>query len=263
MKENTTATRRAAMGALATVGAASASGASCAQSSRRLRPAAAGSAVRLALVLRQDPDGRVLRGHQGHGYPRYGPRRPDDWDAVLKNRVEVALSTGPATSRTLNDPANHERLIAGAEKMLEPRSAAPHMVVFRNRKDADDQGLKNCAAGLKQILPVAEKAGVTVIMELLNSKRNHKDYMCDRTLGRELRGPRREELALRRLPHADHGGRRHRHHPRVPPRHRALPHRGVPPPRDRRAVSELAASARPSPKPFTDGWPTSFAHLTR
>lgn len=34
---------------------------------------------------------------------------------------------------------------------------------------------------MKRILSLAEKLGVTVCMELLNSRVNHKDYMCDRT----------------------------------------------------------------------------------
>ena len=45
----------------------------------------------------------------------------------------------------------------------------------------DETGWKNCVAGLKQILPYAETNGITIHMELLNSKVNHKDYMCDRT----------------------------------------------------------------------------------
>ena len=45
----------------------------------------------------------------------------------------------------------------------------------------DEQGLENCAVGLKRIAPIAEKYKVTVCMELLNSKRSHKDYMCDHT----------------------------------------------------------------------------------
>ena len=44
---------------------------------------------------------------------------------------------------------------------------------------SDEQGMENCALGLKRIMPMAEKHGVNVCMELLNSKRNHKDYMCD------------------------------------------------------------------------------------
>jgi hydroxypyruvate isomerase len=45
----------------------------------------------------------------------------------------------------------------------------------------DDEGLVNCAAGLKRIVGLAEKKNVTICMELLNSKVDHKDYMCDRT----------------------------------------------------------------------------------
>jgi hydroxypyruvate isomerase len=46
---------------------------------------------------------------------------------------------------------------------------------------SDEQGLENCAIGLKRLMPSAEKYGITVTMELLNSKVNHKDYMCDTT----------------------------------------------------------------------------------
>jgi hydroxypyruvate isomerase len=51
-----------------------------------------------------------------------------------------------------------------------------------SRRGMDDEtGLNNCMKGLQQILPLAEKNGITIQMELLNSKINHKDYMCDRT----------------------------------------------------------------------------------
>ena len=51
-----------------------------------------------------------------------------------------------------------------------------------SRRGMDDEtGWNNCVKGLQQILPLAEKNGITIQMELLNSKVNHKDYMCDRT----------------------------------------------------------------------------------
>jgi hydroxypyruvate isomerase len=46
---------------------------------------------------------------------------------------------------------------------------------------SDEEGLENCAIGLKRIVGLAEEKKVTVCMELLNSKVNHADYMCDRT----------------------------------------------------------------------------------
>jgi hydroxypyruvate isomerase len=46
---------------------------------------------------------------------------------------------------------------------------------------SDEIGLRNCVDGLKQILPIAEKRGVIIQMELLNSKVDHKDYMADKS----------------------------------------------------------------------------------
>jgi hydroxypyruvate isomerase len=61
--------------------------------------------------------------------------------------------------------------------------------VFSGNRDgmSDGEGLENCVRGLKRITPTAERLGVTVCMELLNSKVDHKDYMCDHTTwGAEL-----------------------------------------------------------------------------
>ena len=57
------------------------------------------------------------------------------------------------------------------------------MIVFSGNRAGlpDADGLKNCAIGLRRITPLADTCGVTVIMELLNSKVDHGDYMCDRT----------------------------------------------------------------------------------
>jgi hydroxypyruvate isomerase len=58
-----------------------------------------------------------------------------------------------------------------------------NLICFSGNRNgmANEVGMKNCADGLKQIMATAEKHGVTIIMELLNSKVNHKDYMCDRS----------------------------------------------------------------------------------
>jgi hydroxypyruvate isomerase len=59
----------------------------------------------------------------------------------------------------------------------------PNVICFSGNRAgmADDEGMKNCAEALKQIVGLAEEKKVTLCMELLNSKRNHKDYMCDHT----------------------------------------------------------------------------------
>jgi hydroxypyruvate isomerase len=46
---------------------------------------------------------------------------------------------------------------------------------------SDEDGIKNCAIGLRRIAPICEKHNVVAVMELLNSKVNHKDYQCDHT----------------------------------------------------------------------------------
>jgi len=59
----------------------------------------------------------------------------------------------------------------------------PNIICFSGNRAgmSDEEGLENCAIGLKRIAPIAEKHKVTVCMELLNSKHDHKDYMCDHT----------------------------------------------------------------------------------
>ncbi|MCX8090386.1 MAG: TIM barrel protein, partial [Verrucomicrobiae bacterium] len=85
----------------------------------------------------------------------------------------------------LNRIENHDRIVAWMEETipLAARFGAPNVICFSgNRRGLDDEkGLEHCAIGLKRIMPVAEKHKVTVIMELLNSKRTHKDYQCDHT----------------------------------------------------------------------------------
>ncbi|HVE78995.1 MAG TPA: TIM barrel protein, partial [Gemmatimonadaceae bacterium] len=56
-------------------------------------------------------------------------------------------------------------------------------ICFSGNRDgvSDEQGLETCARGLAALLPAAERRGVTLCMELLNSKVDHPGYQCDRT----------------------------------------------------------------------------------
>tara|TARA_R110001592_G_scaffold176654_1_gene416684 strand:- start:369 stop:1079 length:711 start_codon:yes stop_codon:yes gene_type:complete len=84
-----------------------------------------------------------------------------------------------------NDPLLHDSLVENSEKILPQIAEAgmTNMIVFSgNRRDLSDaEGLRNCAAGLKRITPLAESLGVNIVMELLNSKVNHPDYQCDKS----------------------------------------------------------------------------------
>jgi hydroxypyruvate isomerase len=85
----------------------------------------------------------------------------------------------------LNDRNNHAAIKAFMEEKIPPMAAAgqKNMIVFSgNRRGLSDQeGLEICAEGLDMIVPIAQRYGVTLCMELLNSKVNHPDYQCDRT----------------------------------------------------------------------------------
>lgn len=110
---------------------------------------------------------------------------PKDWPLLKKYEIECAMCNGAEISLTegWNDPQYHETLIKNYTEMIPKVSEAgfTNLICFSgNRKGMDDKvGMKHCADGLKKILPLAEKHGVIIQMELLNSKVDHKDYMCD------------------------------------------------------------------------------------
>jgi hydroxypyruvate isomerase len=108
-----------------------------------------------------------------------------DFPTLKKHGLTCAMVLGSpgGIASGLNRLENHDKIVAWMEQTI-PQVAefgAPNVICMSgNRKGmSDDQGLENCVAGLKRIAPVAEKHKVTVCMELLNSKRDHKDYMCD------------------------------------------------------------------------------------
>ncbi len=80
---------------------------------------------------------------------------------------------------------HHEQLIKKYEEIAPTVAEAgfKNIICFSgNRKGmSDEQGLENCAIGLKRVMPICEKYKVVAVMELLNSRIDHKDYMCDHT----------------------------------------------------------------------------------
>ncbi len=93
----------------------------------------------------------------GHQWHPYGLSRVEEHDRI-ENEVKAKLETAA-------------------------KWHIPCLIVFSgNRGGMDDAtGIRNCAIGLRRLAPLAEAAGVTLVMELLNSKVDHHDYMCDRT----------------------------------------------------------------------------------
>ena len=110
-----------------------------------------------------------------------------DFPTLKKHGLTCAVVSGVPGGITsgLNRLENHDKILAYMEQTLPVVAGfgAPNVICFSgNRKGmSDEQGLANCVTGLKRIAPLAERHKVTVIMELLNSKVNHPDYMCDHT----------------------------------------------------------------------------------
>jgi hydroxypyruvate isomerase len=110
---------------------------------------------------------------------------PEDWPLMKKYGIHASMcwGAGKGINEGWNDPKLHEELIADYLRVipLVAEAGYTNLICFSgNRNGMDDQvGLKNCAEGLKKIMPTAEKHGVVIQMELLNSKVDHKDYMCD------------------------------------------------------------------------------------
>jgi len=111
---------------------------------------------------------------------------PPDWPVIRKYGLVPTVTQGKATiADGWNRKESHDRLAAELIDRIERAAAAkiPSVITFSgNRRGMpDDEGRDNCIAGLRRVKQAAEDHGVTVVMELLNSKINHKDYQCDHT----------------------------------------------------------------------------------
>ncbi len=111
-----------------------------------------------------------------------------DWDAVRNHGLAISTANSSPRrdfiARGLNDPANHD-LILGELGAVIPAAAAagiPNVIaMFGNRKEgiSDAEAIDNCASGLARIAPSAERHGVTVILEMLNSRVDHRGFQGD------------------------------------------------------------------------------------
>ena len=121
---------------------------------------------------------------------------PEQVKTVQKHGMTCAIMTNPTPKtaggkkvggigKALNRLEHHDALVPAYEEYIKSAKdlGVKNVICFSGNRDGmdDETGLKNCAVGLKRIMTAAEKHGITISMELLNSKVNHKDYMCDHT----------------------------------------------------------------------------------
>ena len=112
---------------------------------------------------------------------------PNEFEVLKKHDFHCSMCEGAAISLTegWNRLDLHEELIKRYKEVIPKVAEAgfTNLICFSgNRNGMDDYvGLENCAQGLEQILPMAEKYGVVIQMELFNQI-NHPDYMADSSL---------------------------------------------------------------------------------
>ncbi len=117
---------------------------------------------------------------------------PQQWPVLKKyGLVPTMVSGGGKLTDACNDKSLHEAIYKQFSENI-PRAkqeGIPNVITFsgNRRGKSDEEGLDNCLQILKRVTPIAEDNGITICMELLNSKVDHPDYQCDHsTWGVEL-----------------------------------------------------------------------------
>lgn len=122
---------------------------------------------------------------------------PEDLSTIAKYDLQCAMISFPTgvapcgttvgcIEKAFNRLQYHQTLVDIYEPHMKAAAAggAKKVICFPGNREglSDEQGMDNCVKGIQQLLPLAEQLGITLVMELLNSKVDHPDYMCDRTV---------------------------------------------------------------------------------
>lgn len=113
--------------------------------------------------------------------------KPEEWPIAQKYGLTCAMAyaSGFGLSKGFSDVSLHEQLLKDYTANI-PKAAEvglKNVICFSGNANGltYEKGLENCAKGLEPVIKVAAKHNITVCMELLNSKVDHKDYQCDHT----------------------------------------------------------------------------------
>jgi hydroxypyruvate isomerase len=97
----------------------------------------------------------------------------------------MGYAEGGSIDKGLNRLENHDVIEAGLRKNvpLAAKAGVPNVITFSGLRAGmtDWEGARNTVIGLRRLKSLMEDNGVTLCVELLNSKKDHKDYMCDHT----------------------------------------------------------------------------------
>jgi hydroxypyruvate isomerase len=111
----------------------------------------------------------------------------DEWPVARQAGLVCSMgyAGGGSIKDGLNVKANHDAIVRNFERTI-PRAASlqvPNVITFFGNKRgmSDEEAIANCVTGLNRVKKIGEDHGVTICVELLNSKVNHADYQGDRT----------------------------------------------------------------------------------
>ena len=113
--------------------------------------------------------------------------KPEEYEVPRKYGLvcSMAYAGGGDIPNALNRVENHAKIEEGFRQYipLAAKAGVPNVITFSGNRAgmSDEEGAKNAIIGLNRVKKIAEDNGVVICMELLNSKVNHKDYMCDHT----------------------------------------------------------------------------------
>ncbi|MBL8824495.1 MAG: TIM barrel protein [Planctomycetia bacterium] len=123
------------------------------------------------------------------GYKSIELLLPDEILKIKKHGLTCAVVGGANIVNGLNREENHSKILKELRERIEFAAAegCPSVICMSGNRTikgqtvSDEEGLQTCAKALKKIIGFAEEKKITLVMEGLNSKRDHKDYMYDKT----------------------------------------------------------------------------------
>jgi hydroxypyruvate isomerase len=114
--------------------------------------------------------------------------QPQEWDTARQYGLTCSMGSGFAGTipNALNNPAYHDGIVKGLEQYLPvaAKHGIPNVITFFGNVQpgmTEAEAIANCVTGLNRVKKLAEDHGVTICVELLNSKVNHQGYQGDRT----------------------------------------------------------------------------------
>jgi hydroxypyruvate isomerase len=132
----------------------------------------------------KDPE-KFLRAARQIGYEAVELIPQELWDTARQAGLMIAAEGVGPIDQGFNRRENHAALEDAFRQKVElaVRYQIPNLIVFSGNRAglSDEEGAAAAVEGLKRLVPLAEAKGVTLVMELLNSKVDHKDYQCDHT----------------------------------------------------------------------------------